>query len=69
MTKEEKDQIIFKIARRVLGFQTLEARRRDYLDFKSVAVWSVREALEAAFQAGLAAANGNAPKTDESEAG
>lgn len=44
------------IARETLGIQTLETRRSDELDFHDVAVWSIREALERAFDAGLKSA-------------
>jgi len=51
----ERDRIIREIASRVLGIETLETRNRNGLDFHDVAVWSIREALETAFAAGLAA--------------
>lgn len=35
-----------------LGFETLEVRKSDREDFRSVAVWQVRAALEAAYEAG-----------------
>lgn len=47
--------IIDRIAREVLGLETLESRRMDRLDFHEHAVWSVQEALERAYEAGLAA--------------
>ena len=43
---------IESIAREHLGIPTLEVRRSDALDFHEVAVWSVADALYAAFQAG-----------------
>jgi uncharacterized protein DUF6900 len=46
---------LLSIARR-LGFDTLEIRKSDRLDFREVAVWQVREALEAAYEAGKRAA-------------
>lgn len=45
-----------RIAREVLGIQTLEAQNMDRLDFHEVAVWSLREALGQAFIAGWHAA-------------
>ncbi len=42
-----------QIAERHLRIETLETRNWDRLDFHEVAVWSVRDALEAAFQAGV----------------
>lgn len=46
------EQTVSDIAREKLSIDTLEIRRSDSLDFHSVAVWSVRSALEAAFAAG-----------------
>jgi hypothetical protein len=45
------------IAQSTLGIETLETRRSDQLDFHEVAVWSLREALEAAYEAGRQAAS------------
>ncbi len=47
-----KDATVNEIAQRILGIDTLETRKRDSLDFHDVAVWSIKEALEAAFEAG-----------------
>ncbi len=47
------EQLLTKIAQSKLGIETLETRRSDSLDFHDVAVWGLREALEAAFNAGL----------------
>ena len=52
----KKNATIDKIARESLGLETLETRRSDSLDFHDMAVWSIREALEAAYNAGLQAA-------------
>ncbi|MDD2879363.1 MAG: hypothetical protein PHQ58_02915 [Rhodoferax sp.] len=46
------DQIFALIAQKHLFIDTLETRHSDRLDFHDVAVWSVRDALEAAFKAG-----------------
>jgi hypothetical protein len=46
---------LLAIARR-LGFGTLTTRNSDRLDFREVAVWQVRDALEAAYEAGKQAA-------------
>lgn len=40
------------IARRFLGITTLKTRNNDRDDFHSVAVWSLRAALEAAYELG-----------------
>lgn len=44
------------IAQRVLRIETLEKRWADHLDFHDCSVHSLKEALEAAFDAGMAAA-------------
>ncbi|OQA32895.1 MAG: hypothetical protein BWY57_01622 [Betaproteobacteria bacterium ADurb.Bin341] len=41
------------IAQKYLDIETLEARKSDRLDFHEVAVWSLHDALEAAFKAGV----------------
>lgn len=51
----KRDQVVAKIAEERLGFETLEMRKSDSLDFREVAVWSVKDALEAAYLAGRAA--------------
>jgi hypothetical protein len=48
----KKDEVLAEIARKHLGVPTLEARNSDRLDFHEVAVWEVKAALEAAYQAG-----------------
>jgi hypothetical protein len=49
------DAIIAEIAATILNIETLETRNRDSLDFHDVAVWQIKKALEAAYQAGNAA--------------
>ena len=49
----DRDKIISEIATRILGLETLEARNRDSLDFHDLSIWSIKEALESAFEAGL----------------
>ncbi len=41
-----------EVARRHLTIETLETRHSDSLDFHDCAVWSIREALIAAFESG-----------------
>ncbi len=41
-----------KIAREILDLETLETRKSDSLDFHDMAVWEIRKALEAAYEAG-----------------
>ena len=47
------ETILTLIAQKHLGIETLETRRSDSLDFHDVAVWCLRDALEAAFNAGI----------------
>lgn len=51
-TQTYKDATVNEIAQRILGIDTLETRKSDSLDFHEVAVWTLTEALEAAFEAG-----------------
>lgn len=50
-----KQEAISEIASKHLKIKTLETRKSDALDFHNVAVWSIKEALEAAFDAGRTA--------------
>lgn len=47
------DQLLSQIAQSALDIETLETRHGDSLDFHEVAVWRLRDALEAAFNAGV----------------
>ena len=47
-----KDQILAQIAKDELRLETLETRKSDSLDFHDCAVWSIKAALEAAYEAG-----------------
>ena len=47
------ETLLTQIAQQHLGIETLQTRRSDSLDFHDVAVWCVRDALEAAFKAGV----------------
>lgn len=47
------ETLLTQIAQQHLGIETLQTRRSDSLDFHDVAVWCVRDALEAAFKAGI----------------
>ena len=46
------DTLLADIAQKHLGIETLETRKSDSLDFHEVAVWNLKEALEAAYRAG-----------------
>jgi hypothetical protein len=48
-----RDDAIERIALDLLGLETLQARKRDRLDFHDLAVWDIRDALEAAYTAGF----------------
>jgi len=60
------DQILALIAQKHLGIETLETRKSDRLDFHDTAVWCIRDALEAAFKAGVEL-GASMPKPTESE--
>ncbi|MFP6411755.1 DUF6900 domain-containing protein [Pseudomonas aeruginosa] len=47
------DTILSLIAQKHLGLDTLKTRHADSLDFHDTAVWCIRDALEAAFRAGV----------------
>jgi len=47
-----RDALLMQIAERHLFLETLETRSSDSLDFHDTAVWAIRSALEAAFEAG-----------------
>ena len=50
-----RDRVIEEIAKRELGFPTLESRNRDALDFRDCGVGCIKEALRQAFEAGVVA--------------
>ena len=49
----EIDSLLTLIAQKHLGIDTLQTRHSDSLDFHDTAVWCIRDALEAAFKAGV----------------
>lgn len=49
------EALILDIATRHFFIETLETRNSDRLDFHDVAVWAIRAALEAAYEAGRVA--------------
>ena len=49
---DQRDTILADIATKHLFLETLEGRNSDSLDFHDMAVWSIKAALEAAFEAG-----------------
>jgi len=48
-----RDDAIERIALDLLGLETLQTRKSDSLDFHDLAVWDIRDALEAAYSAGF----------------
>lgn len=51
-----RDTTLATIAREALSLDTLETRKSDRLDFHDLAVWSIKQALERAYEAGRRAA-------------
>ena len=51
------------IARNVLGLETIETRNSDSLDFHDLAIGSIRDALIAAYKAGVADGKSTAAPT------
>jgi len=56
MSTKRMNSAVEKIAREILDLETLETRKSDSLDFHDMAVWEIRKALEAAYNAGRNAA-------------
>ena len=52
-TQQNIDQLLTEIAKKHLNLETLETRNSDSLDFHDVAVWSLKEALQEAYEAGF----------------
>jgi hypothetical protein len=46
------EQLLSQIANRHLWIPTLEERKSDSLDFHEVSVWSLKKALQEAYEAG-----------------
>ncbi len=53
---KKQEQLLEQIAKQHLLIDTLETQSSDRLDFHDVSVWGVKAALEAAYEAGLKAA-------------
>lgn len=47
-----RDATVKQIAKEHLFVETLETQKSDSLDFHDVAVWQIKKALEAAYEAG-----------------
>ena len=59
MMKEQTSKELEYIALKYLDIATLETQHSDRLDFHEVSVWEIKEALKAAYYAGVASANGD----------
>ncbi len=53
----QQRKLLTRIATKHLAIPTLAARKADALDFHTVSVWAVEDALTAAFEAGQSFAN------------
>lgn len=49
---QTRDQALTEIATQILDLETLDTRKSDRLDFHELAVWQIKAALEAAYNAG-----------------
>ncbi len=54
------NKLFEQIAQKHLFIQTLDTQHSDRSDFHDVAVWCIKSALQAAYDAGLAAAQATA---------
>jgi hypothetical protein len=52
MNSKKLNQLMTEIAQQHLLLETLETRHSDSLDFHDLAVWQIKSALKAAFEAG-----------------
>ena len=52
-TQQNIDQLLTEIAKKHLNLETLETRNSDSLDFHDLAVWSLKDALQEAYEAGF----------------
>lgn len=53
MVNKEIDEKLLSIAKKHFFVETLEPRNRDSLDFHSVSVWGIQNALREAYELGL----------------
>jgi hypothetical protein len=57
------DKLFEQIAREHFDIETLVTQNSDRHDFHDVAVWSIKSALQAAYDAGVAVAKKSSPST------
>lgn len=62
---QQLERLLLQIAQQHLLVETLETRNSDSLDFHDASVWSIKSALMAAYQAGLAAGQKAAAQTTQ----
>ena len=63
LAKAPSEALLLEIAAKHFhSLDTLETRNRYRLDFHDVAVWSIRDALEEAFEAGRRAGAASTPQ-------
>lgn len=60
--RNKLNKTLARIAAKHLWIETLETRKSDSLDFHEVAVWCLKDALEAAYLAGVEAAEAKAKR-------
>ena len=51
--QQQLDQLLTDIAKKHLNIETLKTRNSDGLDFHDLAVWSLKDALQEAYEADL----------------
>lgn len=51
-SQHQIDELLAEIAKKYMSLETLETRNSDSLDFHDVAVWSLKDALQEAYEAG-----------------
>jgi hypothetical protein len=61
------EQLLTQIAQQHLYVETLETRWSDSLDFHDLAVWSIKAALEAAYQVGVEQGRRQAAKSEQAQ--
>lgn len=61
------EQLLSQIAQQDLDVETLETRHLDRLDFHDLAVWSLKAALAAAYQAGIEQGRRQATNSDKAQ--
>jgi len=55
-SEQRRDEMLTVLAIKHLNLQTLETRNSDSLDFSDQAVWSIKAALQEAYELGAQAA-------------